>query len=256
VALWLVYAYIFGMAVASFFAFFRATAKLHSPRLILFPILALLVIIAYSAIYLLFEGSWLRGLHVLNNYYVMFSFFFYCIIELSLDLGLLQNTGFYKHYFEEGPYRLALVETNYEVRYRNRGFTMVEEIKTAPSALLGSLRYQKVEKPGGYLLIEEDLTDLLRLKKELLAKKSELERANALLKQSQTAESEIEKIKTREKLSDEVYGEIQAESEKIAELADQLPDTLPPTDTQPLPASFRRAQNPSLLSQAALPLRD
>jgi hypothetical protein len=228
-----VYGYLLLALLASFVSFFVGTLRLKNFKAAWPATGVLVLIVVYSLVYLLvLNGRRGRSIYVLNNAMLMFVLLGFALMEATLDAGLMQNSGFYRRYFDEGPYRLALSDASYHVLFQNKGFTMSEAIKTSVSTMAGTQRYSKTPMAGGYLLFQEDLSDLLALRRELMTQQKELERTNALLKKSQVAEAEIEKIKTRERLTDEVYSQIQKESALIEALADTLPDELTPENRE------------------------
>jgi hypothetical protein len=178
---------------------------------------------AYSICYLLI----LRKLpNIIKNYYFMYVLLAFGTIEAAVDGGLLQNTGSYLRFFEEGSYRMALVDPIYRPLFVNQNFTMVKEIEAVNPVTVNGFRYKKNAIPGGYFIVQEDIREVLRLQNELLKKKAELTAATELLKKRQIAEPEIEKATLRDELIQKVYLEIERENDYVGMLAFSLPDAL------------------------------
>lgn len=192
--------------------------------LLLIPLGLMLV---YSILYYL-NVRFIRKTPVLNNYYVMFAFLSFLLMEAGLRGGLIQNSGFYRSYFTKGPYRLALADSSYALFARNDGFTFAKEIRDKEEAVVGDFRYRKKPIEGGYLILQEDITDVLRLQRELLSKQQELKQTTSYLEKRQRVEKEIEGALAKEKLSESVFAEIRLESVEIERLVSALPDTLSP----------------------------
>lgn len=182
-------------------------------------------LVAYSLAYF-FEVPWLRHTIILNNYYVMFGILGFSIIEVALRNGLTQNGGQYRQYFKEGPYRLALYDASFALYLRNDAFEMVPEIKDQEEVVKAGWRYRKRPFEGGYLILQEDIRDVLRLQQELLNKQKELRKTTHYLEQRKSLEAEIEKVALREKLNESVFSEIRLESGTIEKLVSALPDQL------------------------------
>ena len=225
VVYFIIYGYIFLQLISAMFLFSHATIKRNSFKQ-MWPIwLVLILMIIYSIFYII-PGSFISKTQLLRTYYFVYSFFSLLLIEMTLETGLIQNTGFYKKYFEKSSYCLALLDKNYKPIYANDRFQMVEQIKSENNTVVNFNRYRKENMADGYLIIQEDLTTLLTLQKELKNKQEELKRTTAILKKNQTVDLKIEKIKTQEKLFKAIDEEIAQKNHEIQEIVDSLPDEL------------------------------
>lgn len=185
----------------------------------------LILLVVYSILYAL-NVPFIRHTPVLSNYYVMYAFFGFTLIELALRDGLVQNGGNYRSYFVKGPYALALLREDYAVYARNEAFSLTPEIKSQDEVIVQGSRYRKKPFEGGYLVIQEDISDILTLQKQLLLKKAELSQTTAYLSKRKAVEKELESLSAKEKLNASLLKEIQEESTTIESLVDSLPDTL------------------------------
>jgi hypothetical protein len=199
--------------------------KRNRPREVLFLFLPLVLFIVYTVLYAL-GVSFIRKTPFLNNYYLIGSLLGFLLMEIALRSGLFQNSGFYRSYFVKGPYRLALAYPDGTLFARNEAFTMSPEILKTDQAEVGNARYRKESMEGGYLLIEEDMSDVLRLQKELLAKQSALQKTMAYLSKRTKVEQEIDQLALHETLSASLLKEIDQERGTIERLVNRLPDHL------------------------------
>jgi hypothetical protein len=73
---------------------------------------------------------------------------------------------------------------------------------------------------------------LLHLKHTLMSRQEDLKKTTAILKERQQSEGEIERLKTRERLSHSVYQEIEQKSDALRAMAKKLPDNLTPENRE------------------------
>ncbi|MCI2068773.1 MAG: hypothetical protein LKJ88_04280 [Bacilli bacterium] len=225
VVYFMIYGYIFLQLFLAMVIFSHRTIKRNSFRQIWPVWLVLLLIATYSVLYIL-PNSFIFDIPILHTYYFVYAFFSLVLIEITLETGLIQNTGFYKRYFERSSYCLALVDGNYNPIYTNQRFQMVEEIKTTDNTVVNFTRYRKEKIADGYLIIQEDLTTLLSLQEELKTKQAELRRTTEILKKNQKVDLTFEKIKTQEELLKAIDEEIVEKNKKIKEIVASFPDEL------------------------------
>jgi hypothetical protein len=217
--------YIVLTVLVSFILFVKYTRKRNSVFNYL-PIIAVMVLfVAYSTIYLL-PSNFIKHIVYLNNFSIVDTFLLLCLMEGTVRTGLISNSGTYKKMFRDSFYRLALVDRDYKPVFVNKHFEMTEAIKANWNAQVNQMRYVKKEITGGYLLKEDDLSALRSLQLELETKQQELARGTELLKKQQELQIAYEKMKTRQKISQEVNREIQKEYRGIEKTVDALPDVL------------------------------
>lgn len=228
----IIYDYIFLLLLASIVVLVIGTLHRRNRIVSFIPLfLAVILSLVYSILYI-YPGNPLKHILVINSYYIMYTFFSFLIMELNLDSGLLQNNGLYRQYFEKGPFQLALTDKDYRLLYKNEGFTFTDLLKKYASAVKEPYRYTKIVKKGGYLLIQEDMSVLLHLKHTLMSRQEDLKKTTAILKERQQSEGEIERLKTRERLSHSVYQEIEQKSDALRAMAKRLPDNLTPENRE------------------------
>jgi predicted Holliday junction resolvase-like endonuclease len=129
---------------------------------------------------------------------------------------------------------------------------MIEDIKAKEEVVQGGKRYRKKAVEGGYLLLEEDIRDLLRLQNELLEKQKELQQTMRLLEGREKVEAEVERYNVRSQLNESLFSEIELESDAIEKLVASLPDH----DPRLAPSLFQNLgipAKPACFSQTALP---
>lgn len=235
--------YIFLLLGLSVFHLIYGTLnKRNSLKEVLLLLVPLALLVAYTILYFL-NVKWIRKTPFINNYYVMDSFFGFLLMEAALQSGLVQNAGFYRSFFIKGPFYLALAYPDYRLFERNEAFQMSEEIKTKDEAVVGGKRYRKKAVEGGFLLLEEDISDLLRLQTELMEKQQELQKTTRLLEGREAVEEEMTRYSVRTKLNESLFGEIRLESDAIEKLVASLPDHLTPETRQSCAKSLESLQN-------------
>jgi hypothetical protein len=205
--------------------------KRNGLREILPVIIAVALTFGYSITYLILEiKNRLDLIGFAENYYAVYSLCIFVTSEICLQTGLVQNNGAYARFFKYGPYRLALTTRDFRIIYANNNFTMNEDIVNETRVVKDGFRYSKkdVSHGAGYLIVEDDIRDILRLQGILLEREKEAKRTNALLRNSQAAQKEMAKAETRERLNESVYSEIAAESDNIKKIVNALPDELTP----------------------------
>lgn len=227
---YVVYAYIGGAILTCLTLFVRGTLnKRNTISTLLWPFIAITALLLYSLLYLIpVTHSYLNTIPPFNNYYMVYSLLSTGLAEIAIQTGLMQNTGRYVDYFKYGPYRLALADRDYNLVYQNVHFQMIPDLQKSSHATANGFRYQKRDTSNGYLLIQEDIRDILRLRQELFANEKALKSANEVLKTDQRVQGELIKNETRQQLNEFVYAEISLESERIQKLVDTLPDELTP----------------------------
>lgn len=235
--------YIFLLLFLSVFHLAYGTLnKRNRLKEVAFLLIPLVLLLTYFLLYF-FGVAWLRKTPGINNYYVMDSFFGFLFMEIALQSGLVQNAGFYRSFFIKGPFRLALAYPDYHLFERNEGFTMIEDIKRKDVVVQGGERYRKKEVEGGFLLLEEDISDLLRLQNELLEKQKELRQTMALLEGREKVEAAVERYHIRNQLNASLLGEIELESGTIERLVASLPDQLTPSSRLSCAKTLESLQN-------------
>jgi hypothetical protein len=250
---YVVFAYAILLLLASILLFvFKALAQRHLLHQISGIFVPLALLVAYSVLYAL-DFSFIRHTPVLSNYYVMYALLGFALIELALREGLVQNGGNYRSYFVKGPYALALLSRDYRVYARNEAFSLAPEIQSQDEVIVKGSRYRKKPFEGGYLVIQEDISDILSLQKELLLKKAELSQTTAYLSKRKIVERELESLAAKEKLTASLLKEIQEESATIETLVDSLPDRLDEETRRSSKATLEELQNRlSFLKQRCL----
>jgi hypothetical protein len=200
------------------------------------------LLIAYSILY--YTGvDFVRKTPFLNNYYIMDSLLGFLFMEMAFHSGLVQNSGFYRSFFVKGPYYLALVYPDYRIFERNESFTMVEGIKTQDEVVEAGHRYRKKALEGGYLILEEDISDILALQNELLEKQKQLRQTMKLLEGKQKVEEEALRLHVRDTINESLFNEIRLESAAIERLVSSLPDRLTPESRKSCGKTLESLQN-------------
>lgn len=239
----IVIAYVYGLLIVSIVHLLVGTIhKRNSMREGLFIIIPLVLLAVYCVLYFIGDSP-IKKIPFLNNYYVMESLLGFLLMEVALQSGLVQNAGFYRSFFTKGPFFLALAYPDYKLFERNEAFTMIDEIKKEDEVVKDGKRYRKKAVDGGYLLLEEDISDILRLQKELIEKQDELKKTTDLLQGREKIEEEMTRFHVRSELNESLFGEIRLESDDIEKMVSSLPDELTPTTRKEYAKTLESLQN-------------
>lgn len=248
-----IYAYLFLVLAASCLVLVVGTLHKRNQFRNFFPVfLILALLLVYSILYIL-PSRPIARIPVLNSYFVCDVVLGFALMESALRTGITQNSGRYRTYFKEGPYRLALYDKNYRPYLENDAFVFTPEVKEKDEVMVAGFRYRKKKQGDGYLLLQDDMRDVLRLQKELLSKGEELQKTTRMLEERQHLEAEIEQRKLRERLNDSLTIEIEKEAENLERIVASLPDELSPESRKECKGKLEELQNRlSFLKQRCL----
>ena len=214
----------------------------HSQRKKYLPFLLLAASIVYALIYV--SGvEWLQliGGDITAAQCLMFT----GILECCIQCGLIQTNTGYKALFEAGSIGAQIVDTDYDTRYAssNAPELTADMMRSAQrdAAMLDNntmLRSSKIN--GGYVLWQEDITDLTALLQKLEENRKTISESNYVEQENYKTKVKINTVREKNRL----YDRLQAQTAHQIELLDQL---LTQYEAEPDP-DIRR----SLLAKAAV----
>lgn len=214
----------------------------HSQRKKYLPFLLMACSVGYALIYVS-GAKWMRliGGDITAAQCLMFT----GILECCIQCGLIQTNTGYKALFEAGSIGAQIVDTNYHTRYAssNAPELTAEMMCSAErdTAMLDNntlLRSSRIG--GGYVLWQEDITDITALLKKLEENRKTISESNDVEQENYKTKVKINTVRERNRL----YDRLQAQTAHQIELLDQL---LTQYEAQSAP-EIRR----SLLAKAAV----
>lgn len=214
----------------------------HSQRKKYLPFLLLTASIVYALIYV--SGvEWLQmiGGDITAAQCLMFT----GILECCIQCGLIQTNTGYKALFEAGSIGVQIVDTDWHTRYAssNAPELTADMMRSAQrdAAMLDNntmLRSSKIN--GGYVLWQEDITDLTAMLEKLEENRKTISESNYVEQENYKTKVKINTVREKNRL----YDRLQAQTAHQIELLDQL---LTQYEAEPDP-EIRR----SLLAKAAV----
>ncbi len=216
--------YIALLAISSFALFAIAKRKQSSFRQIVLPLSVLLVIIAYSLLYL-FESPFVRQAPLLKDFALMMTLLLSALLEVLLLVGLIQNKGRYGTRFRHSPIPMRIYDETGFPAYSSADFNEEAYKRKDPDFL-----YK--ERPiGDYLLVvEESIKEIAEVKAKIEKKNKDIADINALLESTIAITAEKPSLSYRLELVDEIEANLREEDRQARQLIRQLPDIIDDTN--------------------------
>ena len=214
----------------------------HSQRKKYLPFLLLTASIVYALIYVS-GAEWMQliGGDITAAQCLMFT----GILECCIQCGLIQTNTGYKALFEAGSIGAQIVDMDHDTRYAssNAPKLTADMMRSAQrdAAMPDNntlLRSSKIN--GGYVLWQEDITDLTAMLEKLEKNRKTISESNYVEQENYKTKVKINTVREKNRL----YDRLQAQTAHQIELLDQL---LTQYEAQPEP-EIRR----SLLAKAAV----
>ena len=214
----------------------------HSQRKKYLPFLLLICSIGYALIYVS-GAEWMQliGGDITAAQCLMFT----GILECCIQCGLIQTNTGYKELFEAGAIGAQIVDSNWHTRYSSSNALALtaDMMRSAEknAAMLDNntlLRSSKID--GGYVLWQEDITDITALLEKLEENRKTISESNDVEQENYKTKVKINTVREKNRL----YDRLQAQTAHQIELLDQL---LTQYEAKPDP-DIRR----SLLAKAAV----
>lgn len=214
----------------------------HSQRKKYLPFLLLACSIGYALIYVS-GAEWMQLIG--GDITAVQCLLFTGILECCIQCGLIQTNTGYKALFEAGSIGAQIVDTDCHTRYAssNAPELTADMMRSAQrdAAMLDNntlLRSSKIN--GGYVLWQEDITDLTALLEKLEENRKTISESNYVEQENYKTKVKINTVREKNRL----YDRLQAQTAHQIELLDRL---LTQYEAQPEP-EIRR----SLLAKAAV----
>lgn len=213
-------AYIGSTAIAAISILFIGTSKQISIKQIIFPVFVLLLGIVYGVIYAL-KIDFVRDTVILRDFALMFVIFIHAMLEAMLDSGILQNDGRYIQKFRKSSLPMCIYNENNIPIYRSESFNKASYINNNPEK-----KYIRKDIGKYYVVVEEDLSELLELRKKLTNETKELEETNALLSNMIDIYSQQASLTYKLEITNEIEQSIGKTKEEMLSILSTIPDKI------------------------------
>lgn len=142
------------------------------------------------------------------------------IWESSIKTGLIQSNNHYDELLKGSDLGVAIVDNEYITHYRSNGAPVLasrqlQEAVQNPIMLDGGIRVSGAQIRGGYVLWQEDLSELLDTFAELKALQEELKDSNAVSMQNYQMDKRIRALAEKNRLHDELHRQTAQQIERM-----------------------------------------
>ena len=132
------------------------------------------------------------------------------IWESSIKTGLIQSNGHYEELLANSGLGVTVIDNNYDVYYRSDDAIslskkQVGKVKGNPMILESGARISSSAIKGGYVLWQEDLSELLDVLEELEELREELKGSNAVSMQNYKINKQIHILAEKNRIHDEIH---------------------------------------------------
>lgn len=214
----------------------------HSQRKKYLPFLLLACSIGYALIYVS-GAEWMQliGGDITAAQCLMFT----GILECCIQCGLIQTNTGYKALFEAGSIGAQIVDMDHDTRYASSNAPkltadMMRSAQRDVTMLDNNTLLRSSKINGGYVLWQEDITDLNAMLEKLEKNRKTISESNYMEQENYKTKVKINTVREKNRL----YDRLQAQTSHQIELLDQL---LTQYEAEPDP-EIRR----SLLAKAAV----
>ena len=192
----------------------------HSQRKKYLPFLLLACSIGYALIYIT-GVKWMKL--ICGDITAAQCLMFTGILECCIQCGLIQTNTGYKALFEAGSIGAQIVDTDRNTRYAssNASELTADMMRSAERGAImldnhTLLRSSKID--GGYVLWQEDITDLTALLEKLEENRKTISESNYVEQENYKTKVKINTVREKNRL----YDRLQAQTAHQIELLDQL----------------------------------
>lgn len=153
--------------------------------------------------------------------------------EIFIRMGIVPSNRDYVHYFENLTTPAVLVDSGGNVQVRSQdgeliSKELISDMGSLTDVITGSRQIHKKEVPGGYIVWEDDLTDIIEAKHRLQEIKNLLKGRDEVVSALQTVQSKQAAVLERDKLYSAVFETV----EHTEILAEQKLNSLMPDDPE------------------------
>ena len=145
------------------------------------------------------------------------------ILESCIQCGLIQTNTGYQALFEAGSIGAQIVDTDYDTRYASSNAPKLSaEIMRSAESEAAKLDHNTLLKsskiPGGYVLWQEDITDITTVLQKLEENRKKISESNDVEQENYKTKVKINTVREKNRL----YDLLQAQTAHQIELLDQL----------------------------------
>lgn len=186
------------------------------------PVLILIGAVAFWVMY---------GLKILNRVDIiqMNCLIIAALLESCIQSGLIRSNTGYVQLFENSTLNARIVDENYNVCYAAKNATPLDKeiMRKAENSLVcvGASRLSSAAVTGGYILWNDDISQINRLNTELEEIHSRLSEKGDLLRAEINLREEKSKLDEKNRLYDRIAGDVAPQLELLEKLLKQKYDT-------------------------------
>ena len=209
------------LIIASMAQFFFGTIKRNTLNQFILPFLILVIILIYSVLYLI-DFPLIFIYDFLSDVSFIYNLFFILLFESFMSNGLIQNNGQYILHFNECFLPIKIVDNNNELMFVNARFDESSYLNQDNE----NKKFNEKYINGGKVIVEEDISKLIKLYEKLNKHINELVKGNEILLKRKDISEEEAMLKARKDLYKEIEIAISKKSKEISFLISILPDEI------------------------------
>ncbi len=212
--------FIGSLAALSFVLFAIGNRKQARFRQLVLPLYVLLIIIAYSVLYLL-GLSFIRDTPLIKDFALMMTLLLTILLETLLMVGLIQNKGQYGTNFRHSAIPMRIYDSAGMPAYSSLNFDEKAYLSHSPD-------YRYITKPlGDYtLVIAESVKEINGLRAKIEKENGDIADINAFLESTIRVTSEKPSLTYRLELVNEIESILREEDKTTLLLIESLPSSV------------------------------
>lgn len=207
----IIYAFIFLEILTTVVLFYTFSVKKTTIKQKIFPSIVILLVLAYSIIYVVGDIP----IPYLSDMTLVYTVLGTLLVFVSLKCGLIKNSGAYFEFFETNNVPLAILSEKSDIEYQNIQY---QKLKANDNMIL-----KKQKLNSGTLLVLDDVGKLKSLQKELKTEIENLEYTNKILEKNKEILQKEKQIKQHALLLDKVENQIKNKRFILEKLLNELP---------------------------------
>ena len=206
----------FLLSLSTIILFFIGTWKQLNFKQIIISLLFILVLFTYISLYTL-NFNFIKNTLLLKDFALIIVVLLSAILETLLDFGLIQNNGHYEENFKKSNIPMSIYNENKQAIFVSEKFSHIQN---------NNLK-EKTKEIGKYtLIVQEDLTEIIKLKEKISEETKELENINQMLKKLIKINSEQSKLAHKLEFASEIEASVEKTKKELQNLILKLPNKI------------------------------
>lgn len=228
----------------------------HSRRMIWLPMIPISAAVIYQLVYLSGAG-WLRV--IFGDMTLIQCLLYVAVLESCIMCGLIRSNSHYTELFRVSTVRAQITDPDYRVilaseRAQSFPAGVMRRAGTSP-VLLGGVRLSGAPIRAGWVLWEDDVSELAELMRKLEDTREHLRGSNAALAEELKTRRRRQHLAEQNRLYNEMQNKTASQVQQLAQLVEQLAQAGPAQEkallarTALLAAYLKRRNNLIFLSE-------